>query len=504
MNWPILYKNVLKVKNAKSPVGIATMWTERNVVEKTLGPVDYSVIGNLYSSAGISSMIRNIYANPTISTIVLWGADLSRSGQALMEFKKNGIDENHFIIGDDKKGQIEPDIPRDAVEKFRTSVEIINLRGKPVTVLRDTIKKLSQGKPVAWTKPRTFPVSKPKPFTFPSEQVSFRVQGDTVAVAWLRLLNTILRYGRNKETRYAQENELKEVLNMNAVIYNEDISNPYVPHYFPFAEQDIKTYIPQVVSAKKIPGVSYTYGQRLREWFGVDQVQEVIDLIKRRPFSKKMAMFTTDVKHDWGRDNVDKGDTPCLTQILCSIQDSKLFMTAHFRSHDMTHGWPRNAFSLLALQDIIAKETTYEKGALCMISHSAHIYSDDYELVDKIVKENLQKELPYTRARHFEIDRRGNFTIEVVKQIRKRGRRGQTPYKEGSGEIVLKLYSPDGGLVIKQWRGTDATDIYLQLTDWDYFALPAHAADIGVQLMRAEYALKFGWEYSQDRGPGKK
>src|SRR3990172_5810186 len=107
MEWPILYKQVLEVKDPKNPVGVAVMWTERQVVAQLLKNERYGVIGNLYSSAGISAMIRNIYANPSIRSIVLWGADLSRSGQALVEFMKNGIDKNYFIIGDEKQGQIE-------------------------------------------------------------------------------------------------------------------------------------------------------------------------------------------------------------------------------------------------------------------------------------------------------------------------------------------------------------------------------------------------------------
>ena len=498
MTWPILYKNVLKVKNPNSPVGVATMWTERGVVEKTLSGADYSVIGNLYSSAGISAMIRNMYANPAISKIVLWGADLSRSGQALLSFMEHGVDDHHFIIGDEKKGQIEQDIPKKDLDHFRKSVEIINLRGKPVTVLQDTVKKLSKEKIRAWAEAKTFPSSKPKPFTFPSEQMGFRVYGDTVALTWLRLLNVIFRYGRNKETRYTQENELKEVLNLMAVIYNENIDEPYLPHFFPFSKKDIDTYIPQVVSAKKIPGVSYTYGQRLREWFEVDQVQEVIDLIKRRPFSKKMAMFTSDVRHDWGRENVDRGDTPCLTQIFCSIQDNKLFMTAHFRSHDMTHGWPRNAFSLLKLQDIITKETNYERGPLCMISHSAHIYSDDYELVGKILKDNLDRELPFKPNQHFEIDRRGNIVVEVVGQEKRRGRPGKSPFKKGIGKISVKLYSPDGGLLLKEWQDMRAKTLVWKMTDHEYFSLPAHMLYVGTELQRAQQAIQEGNVYSQD------
>ena len=503
MSWPILYTSVLKVKDPRHPVGVATMWTEREVVKKLLDGTEYNVIGNLYSSAGISAMIRNIFANPYIRTIFLWGADLSRSGQALLAFMEHGVDDDYFIVGDEKRGQIEKDIPKDALELFRKSVTVVNLRGQSPDALKKEIIGAKHTNKQPFTDPVLFPSHRPKPFTFPSEQIGFRASGKTIAQTWLKILNTIMRYGRVKKTRYAQENELKEVLNMVAVITSEKIDDPYFPHYFPFTKKDIAVYTPQVVSAKKIPGIAYTYGQRLRENHGVDQVQEVIELIKRRPFSKKMAMFTVDVAHDWGRDTVDKGDTPCLTQLLCSIQDNKLFMTAHFRSQDMMHGWPRNAFSLITLQDMIATETGYARGPFCIITHSAHMYADDYDLAGKILKDHFQKELPFTTAQHFEEDARGNFTIEVAGQKRKRGKRTKYPFIPGSGEIVLKLFSPDGGLALKEWRDKNATDMYLQLTDWDYFGMPAHAADIGVQLTRAEYAIKFGWEYSQDRGPNK-
>ena len=103
MDWPILYKQVLHVKDANNPVGVAIMWTERQVVADILKDEAYCAIGNLYSSAGISAMIRNVFANPHIRKIVLWGADLSRSGQALVALMANGVDENFFIIGDEKR-----------------------------------------------------------------------------------------------------------------------------------------------------------------------------------------------------------------------------------------------------------------------------------------------------------------------------------------------------------------------------------------------------------------
>ena len=55
MDWPILYKQVLHVKDPNNPVGVVVMWTERAIVADMLKDANYCAIGNLYSSAGISA-----------------------------------------------------------------------------------------------------------------------------------------------------------------------------------------------------------------------------------------------------------------------------------------------------------------------------------------------------------------------------------------------------------------------------------------------------------------
>ena len=538
MSWPILYKHVLQVKNPNNSVGVAVMWTERQVVADILKNIDYCAIGNLYSSAGISALVRNVFANPVIRHIILWGADLSRSGQALLAFMENGIDEEYFIIGDEKKGQLEKDIPKEAIDLFRKSVTVHNLRGKSITELKEIIQQCNNVTMKQFSEPRLFPTSRPKPFTYPSEQIGFRCHGATAAQTWLSILNTIFRYGRNKTTRYTQENELKEILNMMAVVYEENPDDPYLPHFFPFTKKDLDVYFPQVLSSKPIANIAYTYGQRLRDHEGVDQIQNIIDLIKNRPFSKKMVAFTANVKEDWSQ--VNKGDTPCLTQVLCSVQDDRLFMTTHFRSQDMVHGWPRNVFSLRKLQKLIADEAGgYKLGAFVMITHSAHIYSDDYALVEKILSENYEKELGYSVRQHFEEDPRGNVVIEIDPVIARNesdealpaGRQESLSMKRVPGrptkyaddtkgktvgaddaenrdstfEIVAKLYAPNGGLLLKEFRGTTAMEVYMQMTDWDYLVMPSHLIYIGTELQRAEYAIKEGKvrEFSQDPAPNK-
>lgn len=507
MDWPILYKQVLHVKDPANPVGVAIMWTERQVVADLLKNQAYCAIGNLYSSAGISAMIRNVYANPHVRKIVLWGADLSRSGQALLDLMANGVDENFFIIGDEKKGQIEKEIGKEAIDLFRKSVTVVNMRGRSVSDLVSTVSDLKDVSREPFSESKVFPTSRPKPFTYPSEQIGVRVHGKTAATTWLKILQNIMRYGRNKTTRYTQENELKELLNIMAVVYDEDPEHPYLPEYFPFSQKDLDVYYPQVLSAKQIPGIAYTYGQRLRNFDGLDQIQNIIDLIKNRPFSKKMIAVTAKVKEDWSE--VNKGDTPCLTQILCSIQDGKLFMTTHFRSQDMVHGWPRNVFSLRKLQKLISDESGVPMGTFVMITHSAHIYSDDYELVEKILKENLEKELGYTSRQMFEDDPRGNVVISVEESEKMPvGRPTKYAKKPGEKEweIVVKLYAPNGGLLLKEWRGKTAMELYIDMVNiGEYLVLPSHLIYIGTELQRAEYYITLGKAalFSQDPAANK-
>lgn len=148
-------------------------------------------------------------------------------------------------------------------------------------------------------------------------------------------------------------------------------------------------------------------------------------------------------------------------------------------------------------------------GAFVMITHSAHIYSDDYELVEKIVKENYEKELGYTSRQMFEDDPRGNIVISVEEASKNTvGRPTKNAVKpiHTSFEIVVKLYAPNGGLLLHEWRGSTAMEVYIDMVNiGEYLVLPSHLIYIGTELQRAEYYIKQGiaLEYNQDPAANK-
>lgn len=520
-DWPIYFKNILRVGDLESNVAVATLWTERDVVEKALVKNSYAVVGNLYAAAGINHMIRNVFANPMIRYIVVWGADMSQSGHALVKLIEKGIDTNYQIIG--ARGELEKEIPEGAVAQFREYVQVVDMRGKPMSSVNETIRNLKKLPPFAKT-PRIFPPAKPKVSQWPSEAVGFRAEGDTVAQTWLKILNLIQRYGKTEKTRYASNNKLKEILNLTAIITKEDPQKEYLPHYMPFSMQELAAYYPEMLTKRRIAGSAYNYGDRMRSQLAsqgdtlqgkqVNQIKEIISLLKRRPFSKKAfaVLYRVD---DWLK--ADTSDTPCMTQLHARITQNKLFVTAYFRSQDMFHGWPRNAFALRLLQKEIADGVGIAMGPLTIITMSAHMYADDWKTAENILSESYLPELKYPpRYPHLILDRRGNWLIDVeydadfipdkfytapVHTHAIKYRVSQRPLQEDllRGKITAKLF-PDEKMAtpLATFEGRTAKEVYWQLVDWEIMNLPSHIFSIGEELAKAEIALRMGIEFKMD------
>lgn len=513
-HWPLFYKDVLKVKNPKHHLAICCLWTERQAIEGLLKDVEYNTIGNLYSAQGINAMIRNIFANPHIRVIVIWGAEMSLSGHSLLMLQKKGVEgEGRKIIS--ARGEIEKEITDEVIEEFRQMVAVVDMRGRSGTDFIATCKELSNKTVEPFSKrSREFPRSEPIVRTLASEQTGFRVSSTKVAKTWLLLLNEIAKYGRAKHTRYSKDNSLKEILNLTAVITDENPDDIYFPPYLPFARVELEAYYAEIMTSRQIPGVAYNYGKRLRIDLGVDQIEEMKKLLKNRPDSKKMVAITIDPERDWAE--VNKGDTPCLAMILGSVQDDKFFLTCHFRSQDMVHGWPRNTFALRKLQKEIADSAGIQMGPLTMITHSAHMYADDFGLVDQLLMSHFENELSYTPQVHFDFDKRGNIVVEVIPENEAMvwpywSKRYETQPVPMAVERMLKrlpspvnrliratLFEPNGGPAIKMFEGRTAQEVAWQISDWKYMTDPGHLLYVGLELQKAEEVIRQGTTYIQD------
>ncbi|MFO8016300.1 MAG: thymidylate synthase [Candidatus Woesearchaeota archaeon] len=465
--WPVCFSEQMIIGSRESNVSIITLWTQKEPIAEKLDRESYATIGQLYSKAGINAVLRNVLANPSIRYIIVCGADKSGSGEALLSLAMNGIDDNHNISGVEN-AHIEKEIPAEAVEEFRRNVEVIDMRGvtDPAGISR-RINSLESRGPFA--EPKFFPAAKPDlPERYPTDPSVFKVRAGTIGIAWLTVLSKIMKFGHNKRSHHSSGQ--KELLNIVAVITGEDPENIAWYEFFNFTRKELEEYYPQVLTSRSIKGINYTYGQRLMDYNGIDQIKSVIEKLKKEPFTRRAIAVTWEADKD-----VYNKNAPCLDLVNFIVQDNKLFMNAYFRSHDMYRGWPQNCFALRKLQKHVSDETGIPMGDMTIFSASAHIYEENINEVQEII------DMYYEGPEH-EWDPRGNMVIGIDRE---------------NMEIVISHQSHDGRK-LEELRGSSVKELAGKLEKHHTISQTAHALDIGSELQKAYIAMRNGLEYVQD------
>lgn len=477
--WPVVHADTLLTGNLDSPAAVCTMWTETKRVARLLNPDSYCVIGNLYRHSGVNALIRNILAKPSLRYLYLWGNDLMQTGDTLAAFFQQGVGEDRHIIG--TQTQVEPELPLDAVAMVRNCVQFVDLRGLPADRVQAEVEQARWLPPFAAAS--YYPQAEVVVEQWPAEPSGFRVAAQTVAQAWIKVVNQVMRYGQLKVSRTAASGDLKELYNMTAVISSEDVGEPYIPDYIaaipdaPTTAANIADYYRSILGGAEVEGVSYTYGQRLRHYRGQhDQIAKMINVVRSQPDSKRMFATTWDVELD-GPD----GEPPCLTSVLGSMREGSFYLTAHFRSHDIYKAWVKNAFALRALQQQIAEEAGVMVGPMTVISHSAHIYRGDWLNAQATLESSLQSSQKRGRKGQYDLDPRGYFIIKI----------------EGR-DIVATLHDY-ADRPLRTFRADKARKLIVELTDGGYLSQTGHAMYIGSELQKAEIASELGLAYRQDR-----
>ena len=496
----------------EGPIVIVSGWTDAKFIAKHLDPRNYAAIGQLYSpTRGISFLLRNLLANPQVHALIAINATSADANagsvRALVDFFNSGVERGKsdtgrecWTIKSEKIGYIDIEIEEFALELLRKSIacwEVFSVDSavKNVNLLADTIagaESFSGGTAIKpWGKPITFPVPEIESTVFPGQRYGHRIEGATVAEAWVKLLHRIRTTGTLRPTGY--DGQWQELIDLMTVVTDEphDFYFPE-PNFLPLDRPFLENYIPQILHDSEYQeGVKYTYGQRMRSWFGRDQLKEAIAKLVKEIDAASAVISLWDAGGNVNRrldgsSDHRHGGSPCLNHIWFRIVDGELSLTATFRSNDMFAAWPSNAMGLRALQQYVrdeiarSSELKYDlkMGPLITISQSAHIYDDTFENVDTLIRQQYAK---MAKVQNFS-DPVGNFLIEVEGDLIQVSR--TTP---GSGEIV-GCYSGKQPLALIRHICADAPAID-----------PAHVGYLGIELERAKRAILLGTVYVQDK-----
>jgi len=445
------YSELIDEGDQDSEIALITLWTKKDVVKQKVNGFRY--IGQLYSKPGIDVLFRNCLYDKNIRHIILFGADLSKSGKNLVE------------IFQGKPHDIE-NIPPPKIKEVISNVKLHDLRNSKINELQDFIDSINISKG-SYGEPEEFPEPKINaPLLYPSDKTGFIIKEDYICDAWLKILNQVMRFGVQKPSSYKESQ--KELLNLMCVISQEDADSPNMASYFRFAVDELENYFPQVLSKNKLDNIEYTYGLRLMDHDHIDQIDIITKKLKEEPYSRRAIGVTWNVSFD-----SNKESSPCLILVQAIIENKRLFLTAYFRSNDMFEAWPKNAFALRKLQKRIADDLKCNMGSLTTISCSAHIYERNFEDAKKIISENQVKEKLH--------DPRGNLIIYL------KDKKIHVCHQSNEEKILEEFYADSARSMI---------DILIKKS---VISDVSHAYYIGGELEKAQIALMNDLEYVQDQ-----
>ncbi|WP_151449177.1 thymidylate synthase [Lacisediminimonas profundi] len=132
------------------------------------------------------------------------------------------------------------------------------------------------------------------------------------------------------------------------------------------------------------------YGNRLFNWRGIDQVQNVIDLLSRKPSSRQAVIQIIDA------DDVDSEEDaiPCTCTLQFLLRDGQLHLLVSMRSNDTYLGFPHDIFAFTMLQELIARTLNVELGTYLHTVGSFHLYDKHIEGAGEYLREGFQNIVP--------------------------------------------------------------------------------------------------------------
>lgn len=472
-------------------VVVISGWTVKGAIASQLDPSQYAAIGNLFSATrGLSPLIRNLLLNPHVRHLIALSAtkedEASGSIRCLLHFFRHGYIEGKndvgkpcWVVVSQIPGYIDIEIDKNALDTLRQYVSVREAtRIESAVAQVRTINEAGFILP-PWGEPLDFPQTEFKPKIMPGHIYSHRIEADTVADGWILLLHRILTTGNERPTGY--DGNWQELINLQMVITDEP-EEFYIPSYLPCDQNSVDNYIFEqfLYDNPYQKGSKYSYGQRMRSWFGKDQVEQCIEKLIGEIDAASAVVNLWDsggVPHyEWhpeagrvnGNSDHDYGGSPCINHLWFRVVNNELSLTATIRSNDMFSAWPSNAFGLRALQqyvrDQIAARSEYDllMGPLITNSQSAHLYGDSLESAQELVKKHYRKVLRKYLNRHD--DPVGNFVVEKF-----------------MSEVVVTRTAPGMGDEVASYRGK-------------HFEPLADAIFADAPGMQARHAMHVGYE----------
>ena len=482
---PLFFERKLRVVNPHGAIGVVTLWSRIDfILDKLraagtdLDPATsrIALLGNLYGE-GFRYLLRNLLYNPQIEALLIFGRDKSASSRFVVNFFEKGIEP---LDSDVAYVCSTPDIvarPARIVDTNCVMDDLVRPSLFPNPPVIRQIEGIDHGAAeeaasfIAGYRPRNaggerIYVEAPEVAlqSYPSNLRAHTIVEKTPSRAWKLLIHRLFRFGKKVTIRKGDRIELQ---NVKVVIEEPVFENDEIIRDCGFDPEAFRRYRHDILDPVLPPDSSYTYGNRIRGYFGLDCLREAANSLSKG-LDDRGAYLTT-----WDNGTDIKGPKrPCLATLFFRHIDGVVHLSATFRTHNASDAWLENVYGLLAILEFVAAEIGAATGSITVVSHSISL-DPQYLEKAKAVHDEV------ARTGVFREDPHGYFVITVEE-----------------GELALRHHF--AGMVIGEYRGSKPEKIQNQLYRDNAISDINHALYIGRQLEKAYRCLLAGEPYTQE------
>lgn len=476
---PIYYPERLerRVINPAGTVGVVTLWSKwRNVAKRVKerfpelmeenSPI--ALFSNLYGN-GLPQMLANLAYNPQISKLVIIGNDtkIVPSYTFLENFLEKGVEIEEI-------GGVE-------MARIKGTSFHLDKKLKPKYFSHLSVKRFSLddydgfynfviGKDEPNLKERRkIILDKPKFTDFPSDITGHQIIAKTPIEAWIELVYRLHRFGRNVPIKKGPAIEERRILlDVGVSVKDPTFEEDEMLKEIGFDPKELRAYQRKMLSSNIPESAEYSYGNRLRSyWGGHDTLETIVGMLRDNP--EHTFAFTS--LWDPSNDLVERKATPCLTDIhfIKHPEIEKLMLMASFRAQDLISAWIPNMYGLRAIQEFVSAETGIASGQINLRTRYLSIDPNSPSTISSIARVNEKRKAPKSID-----DPKGNYVVEAFPK---------------NGIIQVRHHSPEG-IFLEEIEGRDMIEVKEKLRKLEAFTSTDHAMWIGMELAKAQRKLE--------------
>jgi thymidylate synthase len=145
----------------------------------------------------------------------------------------------------------------------------------------------------------------------------------------------------------------------------------------------IAYYIPAYKGEAEAGVVHGGYGPRLFGWDGVNQIDNVVRLLREKPSSRRAVVQLFDHEDI----HVLHKEVPCTCTLQFMLRNGGLDLTVYMRSNDVYLGFPHDIFAFTMIQELVARSIDAALGTYTHFVGNLHLYKCNEAQVRRFLKE---------------------------------------------------------------------------------------------------------------------